>query len=351
VWLRGEGSTERRVGRLAWRDRRVVPVRRGVPVLGPAAVAVPPAAAKRGRLLQDRRASSLGISPASLTPLDRLAVFGRTGMGALAYEPELGEGVAAPRRVDLDHDRTDLHDVTRVLRRNTRRFCDLEHSRQIGLPPSGDGHAVLAAGSVGAGQIVGRGEPPTAVFLHQAHLLGVVVAVVVEGRQAMIGVQQPTEGVDVPVTACHRPIEALHDEPATAQAAGDEPRLGHVEPRALGELSDLALNLTSTRRCSTLGATRAPWGVPPAGTHRGAAARVVPRPQLPAGRARTRSPAGRGWAQARTVQGHAAADREVAASTEDPLISIGPPPRYVSLTLPCRSDRIHPTAGTGVTVP
>ncbi len=41
-----------------------------------------------GRLLLDRRAVQLGISSAALTPLDRLALVGQRGMGALVYEPE-----------------------------------------------------------------------------------------------------------------------------------------------------------------------------------------------------------------------------------------------------------------------
>ncbi|PTW61682.1 serine/threonine-protein kinase HipA [Breoghania corrubedonensis] len=41
-----------------------------------------------GRLLFDRFARSQGIAPESLTPLDRLAHVGRTGMGALVYEPD-----------------------------------------------------------------------------------------------------------------------------------------------------------------------------------------------------------------------------------------------------------------------
>ena len=42
-----------------------------------------------GRLLIDRRAVQLGLSSASLTPLDRLTVVGARSMGALVYEPEV----------------------------------------------------------------------------------------------------------------------------------------------------------------------------------------------------------------------------------------------------------------------
>lgn len=55
-----------------------------------------------GRLLVDRRARQLGLDPASLTPLDRLAIVGSGGIGALCYAPanmpwERGQGA-----VDLD---------------------------------------------------------------------------------------------------------------------------------------------------------------------------------------------------------------------------------------------------------
>ena len=40
-----------------------------------------------GRLLLDRRMRSLGVLPTELSPLDRLAHVGLTGMGALVYEP------------------------------------------------------------------------------------------------------------------------------------------------------------------------------------------------------------------------------------------------------------------------
>jgi serine/threonine-protein kinase HipA len=40
-----------------------------------------------GRLLIDRRARQLGIEPSTLTPLDRLACVGRSGIGALSYAP------------------------------------------------------------------------------------------------------------------------------------------------------------------------------------------------------------------------------------------------------------------------
>ncbi|MFZ1083712.1 MAG: type II toxin-antitoxin system HipA family toxin [Terracidiphilus sp.] len=44
-----------------------------------------------GRLLLDRTVEKHGIHRGQLNPLDRLAYVGRHGMGALSYEPELGQ--------------------------------------------------------------------------------------------------------------------------------------------------------------------------------------------------------------------------------------------------------------------
>lgn len=106
------GGEARRVGRLAWRDRRAwfsydeaflatglslsplrLPPRQGL-LEGPArpfdglfglfADSLPDA---WGLLLQDRLAAAREVGP--LTPVDRLACVGRTALGALRYEPEL----------------------------------------------------------------------------------------------------------------------------------------------------------------------------------------------------------------------------------------------------------------------
>jgi len=53
-----------------------------------------------GRLLLEREMDRLGVGRARLRPLDRLAWIGRTGMGALAFEPEL-EGPRPPAIIDL----------------------------------------------------------------------------------------------------------------------------------------------------------------------------------------------------------------------------------------------------------
>ena len=54
-----------------------------------------------GRLLFDRSMRAQGIMPEQLSPLDRLAHIGETGMGALVYEPDFSEDHTSDD-VDLD---------------------------------------------------------------------------------------------------------------------------------------------------------------------------------------------------------------------------------------------------------
>lgn len=55
-----------------------------------------------GEILMRRRAERAGISYGTLTALDRLAAVGRTGMGALIYEPEIELPGKDPATIDLD---------------------------------------------------------------------------------------------------------------------------------------------------------------------------------------------------------------------------------------------------------
>jgi serine/threonine-protein kinase HipA len=120
----GQGAETLDLGRVAWsRDRRaaVFEASEGVDasILSPAS----PLMAKRvsvgnptefdglhgvfadslpdgwGTLLVDREAAARGIRRGDLTPVDRLAVVGSGGMGALAYRPEVEAGQDVP---DLD---------------------------------------------------------------------------------------------------------------------------------------------------------------------------------------------------------------------------------------------------------
>ena len=55
-----------------------------------------------GRLLIDRQVRSRGVNPAALSGLDRLAIVGQRGPGALVYEPEADLGAANSAALDLD---------------------------------------------------------------------------------------------------------------------------------------------------------------------------------------------------------------------------------------------------------
>lgn len=54
-----------------------------------------------GRLLFDRSMRARGLLPEELSPLDRLAHIGQTGMGALTYEPDFSER-PTNEQIDLD---------------------------------------------------------------------------------------------------------------------------------------------------------------------------------------------------------------------------------------------------------
>jgi len=55
-----------------------------------------------GRLLLDRRARQLGIEPATLTPIDRLACVGSSAIGALTYAPATDVWEQRKDTLDLD---------------------------------------------------------------------------------------------------------------------------------------------------------------------------------------------------------------------------------------------------------
>lgn len=55
-----------------------------------------------GRLLVDRRVRQDGIDPRTLSSLDRLAIVGDRGPGALTYEPALGGAATEGQPLDLD---------------------------------------------------------------------------------------------------------------------------------------------------------------------------------------------------------------------------------------------------------
>ena len=55
-----------------------------------------------GHLLINRRARQLGVEPSTLTPLDRLACVGSSGMGALCYTPATDVWETGKDNLDLD---------------------------------------------------------------------------------------------------------------------------------------------------------------------------------------------------------------------------------------------------------
>lgn len=121
------GARRLTVGRLAWRDRRALfeyapeflaaglplsplhlPLNPGVqaaprePFAGLFGVFADSLPESYGRLLLDRRLRALGRDPGALTPLDRLALVGEGGFGALCFMPAdeiAGETLPMP---DLD---------------------------------------------------------------------------------------------------------------------------------------------------------------------------------------------------------------------------------------------------------
>lgn len=62
-----------------------------------------------GQLLLDRKLTAEGMAIESLTPLDRLAFVGSNGMGALTYEPAIGEDLQLGDLPELDRLAAEMH--------------------------------------------------------------------------------------------------------------------------------------------------------------------------------------------------------------------------------------------------
>jgi len=131
------GATPKKVGRLAWIDRKLyfeydIEFLRGGLKLSP--FKLPLRATTYcgeplpfeglfglfndslpdgwGRLLLDRKLRSYGIAPEMLGPLDRLTHVGKFGMGALVYEPDESDSTLNSNTLDLNKLATE---TTRVL--------------------------------------------------------------------------------------------------------------------------------------------------------------------------------------------------------------------------------------------
>jgi len=108
-----------------------------------------------GRLLIDRRARQLGIEPSTLTPLDRLACVGSSGMGALCYAPSIkvwedGEEVLDLGQLAADARRILEGDISEVLLTLGR----------AGGSPSGARPKALIALNEGGHAVHGNDEAP-----------------------------------------------------------------------------------------------------------------------------------------------------------------------------------------------
>ena len=74
-----------------------------------------------GRLLLDRKLMNAGLNPGTLSPLDRLCFVGKSGMGALSYEPENPSAVS---HITNDLDEID-HEIQATLDENDTYVDDL----------------------------------------------------------------------------------------------------------------------------------------------------------------------------------------------------------------------------------
>ncbi len=113
-----------------------------------------------GRPLVDRRARELGIEPASLTPLDRLACVGDSGIGALCYAPALDVWGTVDATLDLDRLAADAR---RVLAGHASDILD--ELGVVGGSPAGARPKALLAINAG-GEAVHGPEPPAGGFVH-----------------------------------------------------------------------------------------------------------------------------------------------------------------------------------------
>jgi serine/threonine-protein kinase HipA len=112
-----------------------------------------------GRLLVDRRARQLKIDPSTLTPLDRLACVGNSGIGALCYAPIIEIWEAGKDKLNLDQLAADARTV---LKGNISEVL-LELGRTGGSPGGArpkalialneDGHAVHGTDEAPAGYV------------------------------------------------------------------------------------------------------------------------------------------------------------------------------------------------------
>jgi len=140
-----------------------------------------------GRRLTDRRLQSQGINPTTLTPVDRLSLIGRTGMGALTYEPDASSPLAGTQDLVLDtlyadaalfdrgEDATDLVRLERLNGGSTgarpKAMIHIAPDGSLWAAPALDREAwIVKFASLSDGPDVGAMEAAYAVMARQAGL-------------------------------------------------------------------------------------------------------------------------------------------------------------------------------------
>ncbi len=108
-----------------------------------------------GRLLVDRRARQLGIDPATLTPLDRLACVGSRGIGALCYAPAADVWGEFEPAIDLDRLAAGARTVLKG-----RAVDVIPELGRTGGSPGGARPKVLVAIDAGDNVIIGTDNVP-----------------------------------------------------------------------------------------------------------------------------------------------------------------------------------------------
>jgi serine/threonine-protein kinase HipA len=111
-----------------------------------------------GRLLLDRRLQKMNYDHRTLSPLDRLAYVGASGMGALRYAPDKNFGNVASGRVDLDWLASQAEQAQREVP-----TADIDHLQQMQGGSAGARPKIMIGLNPRKGMVVsdfGTGIPP-----------------------------------------------------------------------------------------------------------------------------------------------------------------------------------------------
>lgn len=148
-----------------------------------------------GRLLVDRRALQLGIEPKTLTPLDRLACVGSSGIGALCYAPSVEVWGRGEDSVDL----ADLAEGSRVVLQGEAGEVLSVLGRAGGSPAGARPKALVALGEDG-GAVHGTDRVPPGYEHHLVKFRGYGDPPDVAVIEKIYAVMARDAGVSVPET-------------------------------------------------------------------------------------------------------------------------------------------------------